>query len=558
MMQKSDHLFICGFVLLVGGLLLIGAPVNAQTCSVSQPLQLVSVALDGTPSGVVGFNEASISADGRYVAFTSYASNLVTEDTNQIQDVFVRDMVAGVTERVSVGPNGLEANGESKYPSLSGDGNLITFESYASNLAADDQTEDCPQQNPSCLDIFVRNRKTGALALVSTAWNSELPAGDSHNSTISGNGRYVAFQSDATNLIATDTNNATDVFVRDLETGSIERVSIASNGVEGNNNSYDPMGISWDGRYITFVSTASNLVENDHNANCHQSSFLCSDVFVHDRVTHQTLRASVTSDGIEANGSSDSPSLSHDGRYMSFVSPASNLAPGDPDDSVSVFLDVFIHDLDTHTTQIASVSGGGIPADSYSNYPSLSFHGRYLAFGVSGPGVSIFVRDTWAGRNLLVSSGLNGQPENGQSHYPAISADGQHVAFWSDSSNLVADDTNNEGNIFVAALNCPADRTPFTPSPLDAVPTRNYSTDDITLTWNRIPWAAQYRIQVDTDKTFQPEFIVNELVGADQLEKTLTGLNPNTYYWRVQALDATGKAGGWSAVESFTIGYPNP
>ncbi|HEX2905380.1 MAG TPA: hypothetical protein VHO69_00860 [Phototrophicaceae bacterium] len=572
MMQKFRNVLIGCFVLLVGGLLLIGAPVNAQTCGVSQPPQLVSVALDGTPGGVGELAETSISADGRYIAFTSPGNNLVAGDTNQARDVFLRDIIQDTTQRVSVGTNELQANDDSDKPSLSGNGNLVAFESHAFNLVAGDRTDDCtPSVDASwCADVFVYNRQTKAVNLVSAAWNSSLPAGNSHDPIISDDGRYVAFYSAVDNLVADDTNNTTDVFVRDLTTGTTERISISSTGAEGNKASLNPMGISWDGRYVTFESFASNLVENDNNIQCDYprwGDFECQDVFIHDRLTHQTKRVSVASDGTEANGSSWNHSLSPDGQYVSFTSNATNLVAGTPDSDWRIY----VHNLAAGTTQLASV-GSGL-TDASATYPSLSYYGRYLAFTGAG-GLVFVVHDSWTGQNLLVSNGLDSQPVNGDSRYPMISVNGRYVAFWSFASNLIPGDTNNEGDIFVAALDCPADVSPepteeptpevtpteeVTPQPTqppNATPVRNYyQTSTLTLTWNRIPWAAQYRIQVDTDKAFQPEFIVNELVGADQLEKTLTGLNPNTYYWRVQALNANGKAGGWSMVESFVVGY---
>ena len=160
----------------------------------------------------------------------------------------------------------------------------------------------------------------GNTTRVSVASDGTQSNNSSYNPSISANGRYVAFESEATNLVRGDTNNFRDIFVHDRQTGQTTRVSVASDGTQANGHSYDP-SISADGRYVAFASLANNLVSGDTNDQ--------QDIFVHDRQTGQTTRVSVASDGTQASGHSFNPSISADGRYVAFVSSASNLVGGD-------------------------------------------------------------------------------------------------------------------------------------------------------------------------------------------------------------------------------------
>ena len=222
----------------------------------------VSVASDGTQANsTTEQGGAAISADSRFVAFTSAAFNLVPEDTNKAYDVFVHDRETGVTERVSVASDGTQGNGRSAFPpAISADGRFVAFTSGASNLVPDDTND--------TYDVFVHDRETGVTERVSVASNEtqadEGIVPSSGGPSISGDGRFVAFLSAASDLVPEDTNDAGDVFVHDRQTGQTERVSVASDGTQGNSSSYGP-SISFDGRFVAFTSGASNLVPEDTN-----------------------------------------------------------------------------------------------------------------------------------------------------------------------------------------------------------------------------------------------------------------------------------------------------
>jgi len=225
----------------------------------------VSVASDGTQGNGSSYDPA-ISADGRYVAFVSYASNLVPGDTNDAQDIFVYDRQIGQTSRVSEDSDGTQGNGPSHWPAISADGRYVVFYSSASNLVPDDTN--------GTYDAFVHDRLTGQTSRVSVASDGTQGNGESERPAISADGRYVAFVSYANNLVPGDTNGTFDVFVHDRQTGQTSRVSVASDGTQGNVSS-SVSAISADGHYVAFLSEASNLVPGDTNGYV--------DVFVHDR-----------------------------------------------------------------------------------------------------------------------------------------------------------------------------------------------------------------------------------------------------------------------------------
>jgi Tol biopolymer transport system component len=426
------------------------------------------------------YSEApSINADGRFLAFDSHASNLIAGDTNERNDVFVRDRLGGKTTRVSVRTGGEQGSDASYVRGISADGRFVVFSSYASNLVAGD-TDECNGRGPvSCSDVFVRDRMTGKTTRVSVGIGGKQANGNSGEAAISADGRFVAFSSYASNLVAGDNNNCVkkypgrypcaDVFVHDRATGKTERVSVSSGGAQANGDSgRGRLAISANGRYVAFVSDASNLVAGDTNHECFDSNdrvhYNCGDVFVRDRATEKTTRVSVSSGGTQANGASSEPSISADGRFVTFSSAASNLVAGDTSSCVRMNCsDVFVRDRATGKTTLVSASSGGTQANGPSSEPSISADGRFVAFSsyaanlVAGDTSScarmncsdVFVRDRATGQTTRVSVSSAGKQANGSSDNPSISADGHVVAFSSAASNLVNGDTNKLRDVFV-------------------------------------------------------------------------------------------------------------
>jgi Tol biopolymer transport system component len=324
----------------------------------------VSIADDGTESNNLSV-DVGISSDGRYVAFSSTATNLVPDDTNASSDIFVHDRLTGATTRVSVASDGSQGNSSSSVPSISADGRYVAFLSFASNLVPDDT---------SGPDIFLHDRATGETTQVNVATDGTRANAFSSLPILSADGRYIAFFSSASNLVADDTNGVQDAFVHDRVTGETVRVSRGTNGTEGNGDS-GPRSLSPDGRFVVFTSTASNLVEGDTNGE--------TDVFLHDRVTGETTRVNVTSDGVQAlGGPSFNGAVSADGRYVAFESNASNILANDANGG---FGDVFVHDRATGETRLVSVPDTGEqPVTSGASLWTISPDGRYVVFTAAG------------------------------------------------------------------------------------------------------------------------------------------------------------------------------
>jgi Domain of unknown function DUF11/WD40-like Beta Propeller Repeat len=317
-------------------------------------------------SGKQGNNESgspSISADGRFVAFQSFASNLVAGDLNGAPDIFVHDRQSKRTTLVSIASSGRQGNGSSHYPSISADGRYVAFMSYANTLVPDG-TKDIGS------NVFVHDRHTKKTSIISIASNGEHGNAPSFSPSISADGRYVAFNSSAYNLVVGDTNGlVSDAFVHDRKTKKSALISIASSGEQGNGYS-NSTKISANGRFVSFQSFASNLVVGDTNN--------VEDVFVHDRQTKQTVRISNASNGEQGNFRSFSyfNSISADGRFVAFESFASNLVSGDTNGA----WDVFIHDRQTKQTSRVSTASNGKQGNKGSISTSINADGRFVAF----------------------------------------------------------------------------------------------------------------------------------------------------------------------------------
>ena len=412
---------------------------------------IVSVASDGT-QGDRGSYNPSISGDGRYVVFESKSSNLVAGDGVDIgPDILVHDREMGLTEMVSIPPSGILWDYGSFNPVINGDGKYVAFENYNRLV-----------EGRNIHDIYVHNLESGDTRLVSVSSNGTLPNGSSWRPAISDDGRYVAFASEANNLVPGDTNDITDIFVHELSTGETSRVSVASDGTQGNGDSglvpggSDPprggVAISADGRYVAFESEADNLVPADGNNS--------ADVFVHDRLTGETTRASNTSEGIEGNKGSFAPDISADGRYVAFQSFADNLVP---EDTTRGYTDIFIHDRSTGQIVRASVASDGTEGNTYSFAPFISGDGRYVAFWSEADNLvsedtnenfDVFVHDLLTGETSRVSVASDGTQGNDDSPIIIlgaidISGDGSLVVFDSEADNLVPGDANSQDDVFV-------------------------------------------------------------------------------------------------------------
>jgi Tol biopolymer transport system component len=282
--------------------------------------RLVSVTPGGTPGNSLS-SFGALSADGRCVAFSSLATDLVAGDTNGTIDVFVRDLAAGTTERVSVSSAGLQSDGYSTFAAISADGRCVAFQSVATNLV--------PGDTNGQGDIFVRDRLSGTTERVSSATGGAEADGASSIAALSADGRFVAFQSTATNLVPGDTNGMDDVFVRDRLAGTTVRVSVSLSGGQGDQPSVAP-AISADGRSVAFVCQSEILIPGDTNFQ--------RDVIVHDLVSGDLERLSIDSFALECDGMSIAVALDASGTRAVFQSYGDNLVANDTNNAPDVFL----------------------------------------------------------------------------------------------------------------------------------------------------------------------------------------------------------------------------
>jgi len=398
----------------------------------------VSVSTNGIQSTGGDAEKAAISANGEFVAFTSPATNLVPSDANGKKDVFLRELRSGVTTRVSVNSVGAEANGDSANPSISADGRFVAFDSTATDLVSGDSN--------GLQDVFIHDRQTGQTTRVSVdSTGAEAVGGNSIEPSISADGRVVAFLSNATNLVSNDNNAKTDVFVHDRATGQTTRANLGPANVEANNFSSSP-AISADGHVVAFVSDADNLVSGgDLNG--------VKDVFVHDLVAGKTKRVSTGPEGVEGNGDSRFPSLSANGSAVAFQSFATNLVPGD----TNAVEDVFV----TRGARPVRVSMGvsGVQGNNGSVDARISDDGLSVVF-VSAAS-NLVPNDTNGAIDVFVVRGTNparmnlgpGAAEADlASSGPTITANGRIVAYRSDATTLIDDDTNADTDVFVSQL----------------------------------------------------------------------------------------------------------
>jgi len=362
-----------------------------------------------------------------------------------------------VTHRVSLDAMGLEASGSSLVPSISGDGRYVSFQSDAplDALAS------------GFTDIYVRDRTTGSTTLLSASSLGGPANSFSSNAELSEDGRFVVFQSDASNLIAGDANTFADVFFVDRdpdENGiydegnlALIRVSETAGGVGGNSPSTSP-SLSADGRWVSYTSLANNLTPGDTNG--------VGDVFTWDRLTGTTVRQSLAPGGVQGNGPSGPGQLSSNGRFLAYSSLATNLVASD----INGVRDAFLRDRDPDqngtfdegnaTTIRCSVNDNGAATNAEVTEVDLSGDGSLICFESRATNLAVgttgrqhvFLHATVNSKTYLLSRGLGGAEANGDSALPVISQNGVTAAFQSAASNLVTGDTNGWDDVFSIAL----------------------------------------------------------------------------------------------------------
>ncbi|MDQ1502031.1 MAG: hypothetical protein QOI86_5371 [Actinomycetota bacterium] len=335
----------------------------------------------------------TVSADGRYVAFASDATNLVgAGDTNSATDVFLYDRQAKTTTRLSLGPGAAQGDGISYNPRISADGAVVAFTSAATNLVGGDTN--------AAENVFLRDVKADTTSRISTASGSGALAAPP---SLSADGRFVAYANAAGTLVPGDTNGVTDVFVHDRKTGSTERVSAGSDGAEGNRAS-DAPSISGDGRFVAFSSDATNLVPGDTNR---KTDVFVRDrrLGTTTRVSlgdipfnwDETLGRNRPASALQADRPSTLPSISGNGRFVAFQSAAANLAEVSDSNSAP---DIFVHDRTPAIGYRLVAADGGVFA-----YGRTPFFGSTGSIKLARPIVGMASAPTGQGYWLVASDG---------------------------------------------------------------------------------------------------------------------------------------------------------
>ncbi len=420
-------------------------PATAQVCVIER----ISVDANGV-EGDAGSTQAAMTSDGRYVAFTSVATNLVPGDTNAVGDIFVRDLFLGTIERVSTGAGGVECDQPCSYPAISDDGRYVAFNTSAATLD--------PSDTNGALDVYVRDRWNGTIERVSVGAGGAQGDGPSFGATLAAGGRYVTFVSWAGNLVPGDTNSTRDVFLRDRVAGTIERVSVSSSGAQGDDMSGSGTLLSFvtpDGRYVAFGSVASNLVAGDANGSM--------DVFLRDRALGTTALLVHATGGGAPTGDTELHSMTLDGRFVGFASSAPDLVPGDTNGTT----DAFVLDRASGLVERVSVASGGVECTGDSWATCVSADGRFAVF--SSAATDLVPGDLNGRRDAFRHDRLAGTTDSfllaGGFAFPhadvfsvVLAASGDRAAFAYGGDDFYPLDFNMESDVFVGT--CPTGR-PF-------------------------------------------------------------------------------------------------
>jgi uncharacterized repeat protein (TIGR01451 family) len=479
---------------LAGALVLIGSAAALPAPGFTELVSLSTAGVQGDQDS----QTPSISEGGRFVAFVSLAENLVPDDTNLATDVFVRDRGLGTTELVSVSSSGRPGNADSGLlnlmggPSISGDGRFVAFSSEASNLVRGDRNANA--------DVFVHDRVTHETTRVSVATGGAEANAGGTEPEISRDGRFVAFLSNADNIVP-DGNFTADVFVHDRQTGVTERVSQAPDGSDANGQSLFVPRLSADGRFVYYSSFASNLVAGDSDNGD-------VDAYLFDRQTRTTTAitsnrpSTVTLHGV-AGG------ISGDGRFLTFTTQDTSFITPDTN---GFFDDAWLVDRSTGAYVLVGRNDAGAQGDDSTFAGDVSDDGRFIALvsratNFDGPTnfrENVYLRDRTAGTTRLVSVASDGTQGDLDSIEPAMTPDARVIAFASRSSTFVPETQAFFAyDVFVRDARPQADLSVAQTDSPDPVPARGQLTYTVTVR-NNGPAAATSVSVVDTlpDVTF--------------------------------------------------------
>lgn len=428
---------------------------TAANTAFAAQTELMSKNSANTAAANQSVNNIEINENGRYVVYETLATNL-TGGTNSYVQIFRYDRSSGQVMMVSVSNTGVAGNGNSAKASISADGGRVVFEGSATNLGS----------GSALVNVFMRDISSGNTIILNKNASGVTSDGPAANPRISGNGKFVVFNSASTNLVSNDSNNRLDSFLKNIDTGEIERISLNSAGEQLNGNSLFP-DVSDDGRFVVFVTVASNVNSSDTNGRY--------DVYVRDRQEQKTILISKNSNGVVGNNTSTLPRISGDGSYVTFISTATNLAPGGDGNGKT---DVFLHEIKTGKTILVSKRANGSQTNQVSLSPRISKYGRYVSFisrddmivsGDSNSNNDMYMYDRIVDSVQLVSLDYNDTVGVGSvSSKSGISGDGVTAAFISNTPNMDGAnvDTDNLNDAYVRVTDNAPDAPTINAAPL--------------------------------------------------------------------------------------------
>jgi Tol biopolymer transport system component len=417
-------------------------------------LVLVSTSASGEPGNGLSSFGLSTSADGRYVAFASMATNLSPSDTDQVVDVYVKDLTTGAVTLASQTAEGIKGNAISVRPSISADGQRVAFLSAADNLSPDD--------TDGYSDVLVKDLRTGQVTVASRTEDGTKAVGGADSATLSADGLAVGFSSNAMNLSPEATDGESHIYLKRLDSGTLTLVDGGTIARPDEQGGASAPSLSADGWVVAFVTDAGGLDPTDTDQR--------ADVYVRDLRSGEIRLASVNAAGVKGDLPSTGPSLSADGGLVAFETSSGNLVPDDTDDGS----DVYVKNVAEGALQLASTDASGANADRSAGYPSLSPDGRFVAFSSDATNLGlpsealakqIYRKDLESRELVPVSVTADGQPGDYLSIEPSITAGGAVVAFVSPSTNLVPDGDNRVADVFARQFveqQSPPDTTPPT------------------------------------------------------------------------------------------------
>ncbi|MEK0316992.1 fibronectin type III domain-containing protein [Cohnella sp. 56] len=503
--------------------------------SIANAVYGLPVKISAAPGGAAGTGDsksASVSGDGRFVAFASASTNLIEGDTNGKQDIFLRDRVAGTTKRISLGTGGAQADGDSYAPYVSFDGNYVLFTSKAKNLIANDANGN--------EDLFLYDAMSGTVERAAEFVPGSEFAGTGSSYQISADGRYVAYAGKPSS------SGNCDIWLLDRRTKKTTLITRQSYIYE---TTRSRLSISADGRYVAFDSYSRDIVPDDTGSVFSGTKY--RDVYLYDTALGEMKKISRAPDGKTGNASSQYPVVSADGRYVAYKSAANNIVPG----ATGAAWKIYVYDRIAGTTELASVGSDGKQGTADAEETSISADGRYVAFQTADAydpadtgQKDIYVRDRLKGETRWAARPAGGGSADAAVVKATISADGGTLVFESAAKNLEqAVEADTASDVYAVALDAaPTTETPAWPE--GASVTTQPGAAYVAVSWPAVPGASYYKV-------LQDDRLAAIVTGTSYAADGLAAGTAHRY--RVAAGSADYRWSSWSAeVAATTLGTP--